>query len=255
MKIIPAVDIMNGKVVRLLRGNYREVTVYSEDPAARALEWENEGAELLHVVDLDGARDGVLLNLDSIAAIAKKIEIPVEVGGGVRGREDVARLFDVGVARVILGTVAIENKNMLEEIVREFKEEIYVSLDIHKIIDRADGVYLETGTSGWIKPVAVSKTEFLKNLQNIGVTGIVCTDISKDGMLQGPNINLLRDVLESTSLSVIASGGISNIADIEKLAELKKENLEGAIVGKALYEGRFHLSEAISMLAQRGNEC
>ncbi|MFH1360139.1 MAG: 1-(5-phosphoribosyl)-5-[(5-phosphoribosylamino)methylideneamino]imidazole-4-carboxamide isomerase [Candidatus Omnitrophota bacterium] len=242
MKIIPAIDLKEGKVVRLSQGKFDEMTIYSSDPVKTAKQWEKSGAKILHVVDLDGAEKGQMQNFGLIAQIAKGINIPIEVGGGIRTEEDIRRLLGNNVARVILGTKIIEDKEFLANIISKWGEKIVVSLDCSRGI---------VAKKGWTSLSNLKATDFAKELQNLGLSTLIYTDISRDGTLIGPNIKGIQEMLSAVSIQIIASGGISKLEDIKKLLELKSYNLEGVIVGKALYEHCFKLKDALRLCSQK----
>ncbi|AFS78761.1 1-(5-phosphoribosyl)-5-[(5-phosphoribosylamino)methylideneamino] imidazole-4-carboxamide isomerase HisA [Gottschalkia acidurici 9a] len=235
MIIFPAIDMKDGKCVRLKQGMFDEVTVFGENPVEMAKKWEEKGGEFLHLVDLDGAKDGVPKNLDIIKEICKNINIPIQLGGGIRNKETVKLLLEAGVNRVILGTVAINNIGLLKELVNEYGEKIVVS------IDAKDGL---VAVDGWINVSEVKSIDLVKELESIGVKTIVYTDISKDGMMAGPNFEIYKTLQECVNIDVIASGGVSSIEDIRKLKEM---NMYGAIVGKALYTGDIELEKALEV--------
>lgn len=239
MIIIPAVDISSGKCVRLSQGKKEEKKEYSDNPVEMALKWEEQGAELLHLIDLDRAIDGSDINVNVIADIVKAVKIPVELGGGMRSMSDIDWAVSMGVARVIIGTFAIENKEFVKEALEKFNEEIIIGIDT-----RDDYVAVK----GWKEITKIKLLELALEMENIGVKRIIYTDIKRDGMLTGPNVNVIKNILNSTNLNVIASGGISSIEDIKKMKSLNHPRLEGVIVGKALYEGKFSLKEAISAI-------
>lgn len=238
MIIFPAIDIKNGKVVRLLQGKFDEVTEYGQDPLVIAQKWKDEGAEWLHLVDLDGAKDGKIQNRDVICDIAQKIGIPVEMGGGIRTEEDIAQLIDGGVSRVILGTKIIKDTEFLIKIINRWKDKIAVSLDCN------NGFLAE---KGWTKTTDVKAKDFIHELEILGVKNVVYTDIARDGMLTGPNLEQLEEICKITKINIIASGGVSNLDDIKKLKELENKGIIGAITGKAIYEGTLNLKEAIAL--------
>ena len=228
MLIIPAIDIRGGKCVRLFQGDYNKETVYAEDPAEQAVRWENEGAHIIHLVDLDGAKAKHPVNLDAIRRICSSVRIPCELGGGIRTIEDARKAFDAGVYRIILGTVACENPKLAKEFVSA--ERVVVGVDA-----RAGSV----AVNGWLENSGVDAYELILTLQDMGVTRFIYTDIATDGALSGPNCDAIAAVCSRIPRSsVIASGGISSARDILSLRELRKDNLEGAIVGKALYDGK-----------------
>lgn len=236
MIIFPAIDIKDNKSVRLSQGDFSRVKVYSDNPFNMAVRWKNEGGTFLHLVDLDGARNEKIVNRSSIEEIAKNIDIPVQVGGGIRSKERVEELIDLGVQRIIVGTIAIENRKLLKELIEKYREKIVVS------IDAKNG---KVALRGWEVLTEVNSINLCKELEDLGVKTIVYTDISKDGMLQGPNFEIYEKLSRETSLDIIASGGITSIADIKKL---EKMNLYGAIIGKALYNGNIKLKEVIECL-------
>ena len=236
MIIFPAIDMRQGRCVRLLQGRAERETVYFEDPVAVAQRWEAEGAAWLHLVDLDGAMSEESGN----RAIAKKIfatlRIPVQFGGGVRSMEDAEEILDAGAARVVLGTAAVQHPEFLAEAVQRFGERLVVG------IDARDG---RVATHGWNQVASLEAGAFAQTLVRRGVQRVVYTDISKDGMLVGPNLEATRRLAVNTHLKVIASGGVASLKDLRVLRGLEPVGIEGAIVGKALYEGRFTLKEAI----------
>ncbi len=233
MIIFPAIDIKDNKCVRLSQGDFDKINIYSNEPFDMAVKWKDEGASFLHLVDLDGARSEEIINKESIEKIAKNIGIPVQVGGGIRSEEKVKSLIDIGVERVIVGTIAVENKELLKNLVSKYKEKIVVS------IDAKNG---KVALRGWEVVSDVDSIDLCKELEETGVKTIVYTDISKDGMLEGPNFEIYKLLSEQTSLNIIASGGISSIDDIKKL---KNMNIYGAITGKALYDNKIELKEAL----------
>ena len=238
MMIIPAVDIRDGKVVRLLKGRFEETTVYSDDPVAAAQKWEASGAPMLHVVDLDGALTGAGKNFETIIKIAGSIKIPIQAGGGIRSHYDISKLIAGGVSRVILGTKAIEGRRFLTEVLKEWKEKIVVSLDC------SNGVL---AAHGWRDVSSIDVIDFVKDVEPLGLSCVIYTDITRDGTLTGPNIEGITALLNAVKIPVIASGGISSIEDIKSLLPLEPKGLTGVITGKAIYEGRLDLKEAISL--------
>ncbi|MDR1613060.1 MAG: 1-(5-phosphoribosyl)-5-[(5-phosphoribosylamino)methylideneamino]imidazole-4-carboxamide isomerase [Planctomycetota bacterium] len=236
MHIIPAVDIRGGKAVRLLRGEKSRETVYSNSPADMARRWAAEGATYLHVVDLDGAFDGMSENAIHIRDIVMAVDIPVEVGGGVRDLDKAKRLVDYGVERVIVGTRALLAPEFVAELAGALPGKINVG------VDARDGL---VAVKGWTETSGVKAVDFLAGLEALGASGAIYTDISRDGALQGANIPALRAACAATPLPVIASGGVASVEDVEALSGLP---LFGIIVGKALYEGRMTLEEAMAAL-------
>ncbi len=238
MILFPAIDIQQGKVVRLKQGKFDQVTEYSHDPTEAAQRWESEGAQWLHVVDLDGAKNGRVTNWDALEKIARSVKIPIQVGGGIRTEEDVKRLLSIGMQRVIFGTRAITDPLALKEMIHEWPEHVAVS------IDASNGMVTKLG---WTEKTQVEAVSFAKQLEHDGLRCLIYTDIARDGMLTGPNIEALRHILRAVSVDVIASGGISNIDDIKALLQLESEGLYGAITGRALYEGTLDLKEALEL--------
>lgn len=237
MLIIPAVDIQDGCVVRLVQGKL-DKKIYSKDPLKTSLHWVKQGAKLIHLVDLDGANTGVPKNIDIVKEIAKTTGVPLEFGGGVRTVQIIKTLLDCGIYRVILGTKAVEDEDFLRQALKKFKDKIIVS------IDAKEGEVL---TKGWQAGCAnVDTLEFACALKEMGFKQVIYTDISKDGTLKGPNIQATKRLLK-TGLLVIASGGVSCLEDIKKLKKLEGNGLVGIIIGKALYEGKFTLSEALKL--------
>lgn len=239
MNLYPAIDLYQGKVVRLTRGDYNACVVYSDSPAQTAAEWEKEGARWIHVVDLEGAKSGNLTNGASLKAICQGVKAKIQFGGGVRTLEDIENALAMGVSRVILGTKALD-RNFLESVLLKFKEKIAVGLDV-----RQDQVK----TAGWLRDGNMTLKEALSLFDQLGVSTLIYTDIEKDGVLQGPNWEKLSVVLANTRAGVILSGGISQISDIERCRTLQAPNFNGVIIGKALYDKRFQLSEAVRLAA------
>lgn len=229
MILFPAIDIRNGKCVRLIQGDYDQEIIYGDSPTEMALLWEKQGAEYIHIVDLDGAKTGDSANRVAIEEVAKAVSIPIQVGGGIRSMEIIDGHIQSGVSRVIIGTAAITNRPFLEQAVAKYGDKIAVSID-------ARNGYV--ATDGWTETTDTKAIDLLKDLEKIGVKTIVYTDIFKDGMMQGPNFEELAMVDEASPIDVIASGGVSTEEDIEKLQAM---NLYGAIIGKALYEGNLSL--------------
>lgn len=234
MNIIPAIDLIGGQAVRLVKGDYNRVTVYHEHPEEVAKSFEKQGASFLHIVDLDGAKDGSTANFETIRTIVESTQLSVEVGGGIRNMETVRKYVELGVDRVILGTAAVTDPEFLKEAIQAYPDHIAVGIDIK------DGM---VAIKGWLEVSALSCFEFCKQVQELGVKTIICTDISKDGMMAGTNRELYRALGERFSLNIIASGGVSSIDDVAALSSMK---LFGAIVGKALYTGAIDLREAIA---------
>ena len=239
MLIIPAIDIKDGKVVRLFKGQFDKVTEYGADPLEMAKRWENMGARYLHVVDLDGAKSGTRVNRDVIKRIAKDDNILIEVGGGVRTREDIDDLLGAGVSRVVIGSKVIEDRNFVVDILQSFNTGLAVSLDC------SEGFVAQ---HGWVETSKIKGVDLAKDLASMGLKYVIYTDIARDGTLAGPNIDGLKEMLAIEDLEVIASGGIKDVNDIKVLMELRAKNLFGVITGKAIYEGTLNLKEAFKMV-------
>jgi len=242
MIIIPAIDIKDGKVVRLSQGKFHEMTIYSDNPIAIAKKWQASGASFIHVVDLDGAETGEIKNFEIISQIAKSIDIPMQVGGGIRSQDDIFKLLDSGISRVVLGTKAIEDREFLAGVLDRWKAQITVSLDCTR------GIVAE---KGWTATSGLKATEFAKELQDMGLKHLIYTDIARDGMLRGPNMESITEILSCVNIPVIASGGISGIEDIINLKKLEPDGLAGIIIGKALYENRLYLHDAIDVCKRK----
>lgn len=236
MEVIPAIDLLEGRCVRLYQGDYEKSQVFDENPAAVAQQWVSQGATRLHVVDLDGAKAGKPVNLQAIAAIAQAVSVPIQVGGGLRDRTSVAQLLNMGVQRAILGTVAVEQPQLVAELCREFPGQIIVG------IDARDG---RVATRGWLETSEIMATNLAQQMAELGVAGIIYTDIHRDGTLQGPNLQALRELASSISIPVIASGGVSSLTDLLSLLALEPLGVTGTIVGRAIYTGDVSLKEAI----------
>ena len=236
MEIIPAVDIRGGKCVRLYQGNYSQETIFSEHPLDVALKWQTQGASRLHIVDLDGAASGEVRNITVIEAIVKQVALPVQVGGGIRNETTVEKLLDIGIARVILGTAAIEQPELVKRLCHRYAQAIVVG------IDARDGYVT---THGWQKSTEVAAVELGKSLANMGVRRLIYTDVKRDGTLTEPNFKAIAELVESIDLPVIAAGGISALSHLKRLEEL---GVEGAIVGKALYTGNLNLTDALAAI-------
>lgn len=242
MKIIPAIDIKDGNVVRLTGGDYENVKIYSDDPKDIARRWHSQGASILHVVDLDGALAGEPKNMDSVVAIVSSVGIPVELGGGLRSLNAINWAFDLGVSKAVLGTKAVEDLDFITSAIRKYGEKIIVS------IDSKDGfVMLE----GWTKRSSINAIDMTKRMENLGASTVIYTDISVDGTLRGPNYTRVDNFLTNVNISVIIAGGIASLDDIRKLCALNRKNLTGIIVGKGLYEGTIDLKEAINICLRR----
>lgn len=234
MLIIPAIDLKDGKCVRLFQGRADQVTVFSDDPVEVGLKWQGLGARLIHVVDLDGAFSGNQKNLEVIRRIKKVISVEIEVGGGIRDMERIETLLEMGINRVILGTIAMEKPELMKEACKRFPGRIIAG------IDAKDGL---VAIKGWVELTGMKAIDLAMRMHDIGVWGIIYTDISRDGTMIGPNIDAMREMVEAVNVPVIASGGISSMEDIKRLASIR--GLYGAITGKALYAGAIDLKEAI----------
>jgi len=236
MIIYPAIDIKNGKCVRLLQGKADAETIYGENPVEVAKKWEDMGARFLHVVDLDGAFSGDSLNMDIIKKIARGSSIPIQVGGGIRTMEKIEEYLQLpGVKRVIIGTSAITNPDLLNKAVARYGEQVAVG------IDAKNG---KLAIHGWVESTEIDAVSFGKDLKALGVDTVIYTDISKDGMLSGPNLESTKELIEKSGLNIIASGGIRSIQDIKNIKEI---GATGAIIGKALYTGKINLREALAL--------
>ncbi|WP_088231663.1 1-(5-phosphoribosyl)-5-[(5-phosphoribosylamino)methylideneamino]imidazole-4-carboxamide isomerase [Bacillus cereus] len=235
MEIFPAIDLKEGRCVRLYQGEFSKETVMNEDPVAQAIIFEKLGAKMLHIVDLDGAIAGESLNLSVIERICRAIRIPVQVGGGVRSLAAVEKLLVVGVDKVILGTAALYDKSFVEEAIRLYEEKIIVG------IDAKNGF---VATRGWLDVSEISYIDLAKQMKNLGVQTLVFTDISKDGTLAGPNFEQLESLQNSVDIRLIASGGVASIQDVKKLNDM---NIYGVIIGKALYEKTIDLEEVLQV--------
>ncbi|MEE4254681.1 MAG: 1-(5-phosphoribosyl)-5-[(5-phosphoribosylamino)methylideneamino]imidazole-4-carboxamide isomerase [Desulfuromusa sp.] len=238
MIILPAIDLKEGRCVRLEQGLMDKDTVYNDDPAAQALLWQEQGGEFLHIVDLDGAFAGVPKNKSAIQAIVSAIDIPSELGGGIRDLETIEAYLDLGINRVILGTVAKENPDLVKEACRRFPGQIVVG------IDAKDGL---VAVRGWADVTEKKATEMAKEMEGFGVEAIIYTDISRDGMMQGPNIGATKALAEAITIPVIASGGLSTLDDIRNLLKIESSGVSGVITGKAIYSGAIDLREAVAL--------
>lgn len=233
MILFPAIDIRGRKCVRLTQGDYDQERIYNDSPVDVARQWESEGANYIHVVDLDGAKTGEMANLAIIEAIVQAVQVPVQVGGGIRSMANIEKYQSVGVSRVIIGTAAIDDKAFMSAAIATFGDMIAVS------IDARNGM---VATNGWTRTSDVVAVDLVKELDELGVKTIIYTDILKDGMMAGPNFDELAVINDTTDQNIIASGGISSLGDIDRLREM---NLYGGILGKALYDGTLSLSSII----------
>ena len=236
MQLYPAIDMKNGQCVRLRQGAFKDITIYSDAPERVAAHWQEKGASFLHLVDLDGALAGYSVNEEVIRRIADTVSIPIEIGGGIRSGEAVERMLGLGVRRVIIGTKAVEHPEFLRDMVRTFGEEAIVAG-----VDAKDGM---VAVEGWEKVSSLTASDLCLTMKEFGVRHIVYTDISRDGMLSGPNVEATRKLTEETGLDIIASGGVSCMEDLKCLHEA---GIRGAVIGKALYENRIDLAEAVRL--------
>lgn len=235
MKIIPAIDIKNGKCVRLFQGDYSKETIYDSNPVAVAQKWEKQGAQALHVVDLDGAKSGRMINIEIIQKIIEAVNIPIQVGGGIRDLTSIIRIIEVGAKSVVLGTAALENVDSLIKIISTYKEKVIISIDIK------NGILMK---NGWVEKSNFTIIPTVKQINSIGVKTIIYTDVTRDGTLTEPNYEVIKSIKENTKMNLIVAGGISSIDQIIKLSKMK---VEGVIIGKALYEEKINLKEVIEL--------
>ena len=239
MQIIPAIDLLEGHCVRLHQGDYEQVTRFSNDPVAQALAWQHQGAQRLHLVDLDGAKSGQPVNDAAVKAITAALSIPVQLGGGVRTADRAAELLSCGLDRVILGTVAVEQPELVDLLAAAYPGQIVVGLDAK------NG---KVATRGWIEESSIEATALAQRFSQSGIAAIISTDIATDGTLAGPNLEALRTMAAASSVPVIASGGIGNLEHLLSLLALEPMGVEGVIVGRALYDGRVDLAEALQAI-------
>ena len=234
--VFPAIDLIDGKCVRLLQGEYSNETQYNDDPISQALSFQEEGASWIHVVDLDAARTGIANNTSVIENIVSRLEIPVQVGGGIRNLEAARSVFDLGVTRVVIGTAAIDKPSLVEEVAL-----------IGRVADGIDLRKIKVAIHGWITETGSSYTDLFERFQEIGVDAYIVTHIERDGTLEGPDIDAYKELLSATTKDVIASGGVGSTNDLRDLSRLSVDGrtLSGVIIGRAFYEGKFSLSEAI----------
>ena len=238
MIILPAIDLKEGKCVRLEQGLMNRDTVYNDNPGEQARIWQEQGGELLHIVDLDGAFAGIPKNRDAIKAIVEAITIPSELGGGIRNMQTIEAYLELGIDRVVLGTVAKENPKLVEEACKKYPGQIVVG------IDARDGL---VAVRGWADVTEKSAIEMAKEMAGFGVEAVIYTDIARDGMMQGPNIEATRKLAESIDIPVIASGGLSSLDDIRRLMAIESSGVTGVIAGKAIYSGAVDLREAVAL--------
>ncbi len=235
MYIFPAIDLIDGKAVRLFKGDYAQMTVYSENPIEIAREFESKGAKFIHLVDLEGAKDGTTPNFHIVKQIASETSLFTEIGGGIRDMATVDKYLSSGIDRVILGTAAVKDEKFLKTALAKYGEKIAVGIDIK------DGF---VAIKGWLENSGIDPYEFCEKMQNMGVKTIICTDVSKDGAMQGTNLELYRELSEKFNIDITASGGVSSLQDVKSL---RKMDIYGAIIGKAYYIGAIDLEEAIEV--------
>lgn len=239
MDVIPAIDLLEGRCVRLYQGDYERSQVFNENPVDVAKQWVDQGAAKLHVVDLDGAKAGKLVNLAAIEAIAQAVSVPIQVGGGLRDRLSVQQLFNIGVQRAILGTIAVEQPQLVQQLCQEFPGQIIIGIDARKGL---------VATRGWLETSEVLATQLAVQMAELGAVAIIYTDIHRDGTLSGPNLEALRELAAAISIPVIASGGASSVTDLLSLLALEPQGVTGVIVGRALYTGDISLKEALQAI-------
>ena len=235
MEIFPAIDLVGGKAVRLFKGDYNQMTVYSDNPLDVALDFQQKGAKFIHLVDLEGAKDGTTPNIDVVKQIVGNTSLFAEIGGGIRNIKTVEKYLSIGVGRVILGTAAVNDEAFLKEALAKFGDKIAVGIDIK------DGF---VAIKGWKENSGIDPFEFTEKMQYLGVKYIICTDVSKDGAMKGTNLELYKKLSEKFSVNITASGGVSSMEDIKAL---RRMNIYGAIIGKAYYKGAIDLKEAIEV--------
>ncbi|NMF65810.1 1-(5-phosphoribosyl)-5-[(5-phosphoribosylamino)methylideneamino]imidazole-4-carboxamide isomerase [Brasilonema octagenarum] len=241
MDVIPAIDLLEGRCVRLYQGDYEQSQVFSDNPVEVAKQWVEQGATRLHIVDLDGAKTGTLVNLPAIEAIAQAVSVSIQVGGGVRDRDRVEQLLNIGVQRIILGTIAVEQPQLVQQLCQEFPQQIVIG------IDARNGM---VATRGWQETSEVLATQLAVQMQELGAAAIIYTDIHRDGTLSGPNMEALRSLAATISVPIIASGGVSSVTDLLSLLALESQGVTGVIVGRALYTGDVSLREALRAVGQ-----
>jgi len=239
MLIIPAIDIKEGRCVRLREGRFEDVEIFSDDPILMAVKWVNKGAKMLHVVDLDGARYGRLTNIPILKQIIGEVDIPVQVGGGIGNYRDVKNLIDLGASRVILGTILWKDKTLAKKLFEVFSEKIIAG------IDARDGY---VAIEGWQNITSVDVLDFAKEMEGLGAQRMIYTDIKRDGTLKGPNISNIEKMIKNVNIPLICSGGIASLDDIKKLKRFETKGLEGVILGKALYKGTILLEKALKLV-------
>jgi len=239
MIIFPAIDIKDGVCVRLIKGDYRQITSYENSPIDQATKYFQNGFNNIHIIDLDGALHGRPVNSILIREIIQKVKSRIQIGGGIRTIDDISRWIELGVDRVVMGTAAVENTELLETACNKFKNKIAVSLDVK------DGLI---ALSGWKKQTDISPIDFIKKIQNFGISRIIYTDIYKDGTKQGPNIKGAIELSSKAKIPLVISGGVSSIEDIKKIKLLNNSNIEGVIVGKSIYDGDIKISDLVKLI-------
>ena len=239
MIILPAIDIKDGVCVRLIKGDYRQITSYENTPIDQAIKYFQNGFNNIHIVDIDGALRGRAVNSFIINEIVKKIKSKIQIGGGIRTIDDISRWVEMGVDKVVMGTAAVENIELLETACNKFKNKIAVALDVK------DGFI---ALSGWTKRTNISAIDFIKKIQNFGVSRIIYTDINRDGTKQGPNIKDTIELSSKTKIPLVISGGVSSLEDIKKIKSLSNSNIEGVIIGKAIYDGDIKINDLAKLI-------
>ena len=240
MKLIPAIDLLKGKCVRLVQGDFNQKKEFGNDPVKQAKFWEKEGAESIHIVDLDAAKTGLPLNDSSIRMISESINIPIQIGGGIRSKERIEQLFSYGIDKVIMGTSAIENKKLVKELASTFPKKIIIGIDANKG---------KVSTRGWLKDSDTNAIDLIKEFSTLKIANFIITDINTDGTLKGTNEEFIREALQNTHIPIIASGGIGSLSDLISITKFENNGLYGVIVGKALYEKKFSIKEANDVLS------
>ena len=242
MLIIPAIDIKEGRCVRLREGQFEDIEIFSDDPVMMAVKWVDKGAKMLHVVDLDGARYGKLTNISLVERIIKRIGIPVQIGGGIRSYKEVERLINLGASRIILGTILWKDKPLAKRLFDEFSEKIIAGIDA-----RERYIAIE----GWQNVISIDALDFAGEMERLGVRRIIYTDIKRDGTLRGPNMANIKRMVKNLNIPLVVSGGIASLNDIKELKKFEALGIEGIIIGKALYKGNILLEEAIKIAQKK----
>ena len=235
MQVWPAIDILGGKCVRLLQGDYEKATIYGQNPADMAERWCSDGAECLHLVDLDGARDGTKFNFAAVREIIETVDVPCQLGGGIRDESAIREYLDLGISRLVVGTKALKDPEWLAEMAEKYPERLAIGIDAR---------HGKVATDGWQQVSEMTAIEFAKSISHLPINSIIYTDILKDGMMSGPNIDGVREFSEAVNVPVVASGGVTTIEDVANLATL---NISGCIVGRALYEGKLDLNAVVEV--------